>query len=60
MTRTQFDWYYWSPKPNLLGYRHPETVLFPFDRPILCWHPLGHLLLLPQLKVLDFLDTECE
>ena len=45
---------------NLIGYQIPETVHFPFPWPILCWNLLSHPCLLPQLKVPDFPDTECE
>ena len=45
---------------NLLGYRHPETVLFFFPDLILDWNPLSRPRLLPQFKVLDFLDMERE
>ena len=43
---------------DLLGYRLPKTVQFPFDHLILCWNLFSHPWLLPQLKVPDFPDTE--
>ena len=59
-TRTSFIGTTSHGQLDLLGYRHPETVLFPFPNPILRQNPLSHSCLLPQLKVLDFLDTEHE
>ena len=45
-------------KLDLLGYQHPETVLFLFPNPILHRDPLSRSRLLPQLKVLDFPNME--
>ena len=49
-----------GPPYDLLGYEIPETVLFLFDHPVLCRNLFGRPRLLPQLKVPDFPDMECE
>ena len=57
-TRTSFNCTTGYQQLNLLSYWHPETVLLSFL--ILRWNPLSRPHLLPQLKVPDFPDTECE